>query len=40
VAESLATGIDAARQAIERGAALERLERLATLTASFASATP
>jgi anthranilate phosphoribosyltransferase len=36
VAESLATGIDAARQAIERGAALERLERLATLTASFA----
>ena len=36
VAESLATGIDAARQAIERGAALDRLERLATLTASFA----
>ncbi len=36
VAEDLAAGIDAAREAIGSGAALERLERLATLTASFA----
>ena len=35
VADSIAAGVEAAREAIDSGAALERLERLATLTRSF-----